>query len=83
MDYDILNYITMYHVNLLFCLIIIVLCIKKYRETGSKAFLFIAAGFVMQGSSHFALAMGWAGAPEVLIAIRLIGYSLFVIGMIV
>jgi hypothetical protein len=70
-------------VNLIFSIIILFLGIKKYKETGAKAFIFIALGFLMYGISHFSLLMGWGGFKEILVAIRAAGYVLVIIGLLV
>jgi len=70
-------------VNLIFSITILFLGIKKYKETGAKAFIFIALGFLMYGISHFALLMGWGGAKEALVAVRSAGYVLVIIGLLV
>jgi len=70
-------------VNLIFSLIIIFLGVKKYNDTGAKAFIYIALGFFMYGVSHFALLMGWGGVREALIAVRSLGYILIIIGLLV
>jgi hypothetical protein len=70
-------------VNLIFSLTIVALSFNKYRDTGAKAFVFIALGFLMYGISHFSLLMEWAGLKEVLIAIRSVGYILVIIGLLV
>jgi len=71
-------------VNLIFCIIILFLGIKKYKETGAKAFIFIAFGFLMYGISHFSGLMGWGGViKEALIVVRAAGYVLVIIGLLV
>lgn len=70
-------------VNLIFSITILFLGIKKYKETGARAFIFIALGFLMYGISHFALLMGWGGAKEALVAVRAAGYVLVIIGLLV
>jgi len=69
-------------VNLIFSLTIVLLGLKKYKETGAKAFIYIALGFFMYGISHFALLMGWGGAKEILIVVRSAGYILIIIGLL-
>jgi len=76
-----MDYITL--VNLIFSITILFLGIKKYKETGAKAFLFIALGFLMYGISHFSLLIGLGGAKEVLIAVRNAGYVLVIIGLLI
>jgi hypothetical protein len=70
-------------VNLIFSITILFLGIKKYKDTGAKAFIFIALGFMMYGISHFSLLMGWGGAKEALITVRAAGYILVIIGLLV
>ena len=71
-------------VNLIFCIIILFLGIKKYKDTGAKAFIFIALGFMMYGISHFSGLMGWSsGIKEALIVVRATGYILVIIGLLV
>jgi len=69
-------------VNLIFSLIIIFLGVKKFNDTGAKAFIFIALGFFMYGVSHFSAVMAFNVAKEVLIAIRSAGYILIIIGLL-
>jgi len=76
-----MDYITL--VNLVFSITIVFLGIKKYRETGAKAFIFIALGFLMYGISHFSLLMGLGVAKEVLVTVRTAGYVLVIIGLLV
>lgn len=76
-----MDYITI--INLVFSITIVLLGVKKYKDTGAKAFLYIAAGFLMYGISHFSLLMGWGGAKEALIAVRSLGYMLIIIGLLV
>jgi hypothetical protein len=70
-------------INLIFSITILFLGIKKYKETGAKAFVFIALGFMMYGISHFSLLLGWGGAKEALIAVRAAGYVLVITGLLV
>jgi hypothetical protein len=71
-------------VNLIFCIVILFLGIKKFKETGAKAFVFIALGFMMYGVSHFSGLMGWSGSiKEALIVVRAAGYVLVIIGLLV
>lgn len=76
-----MDYVTL--VNLIFSIAILVLGIKKYRDTGVKAFIFIALGFLMYGISHFSLLMNLAVAKELLIAVRSAGYILVIIGLLI
>ena len=76
-----MDYLTI--VNLLFSVTIVILGLKKFKETGAKAFAFIALGFLMYGISHFSLLMGWTGLKTVLIGIRSLGYILVIVGLLV
>lgn len=77
-----MDYITI--MNLIFCLVILVLGIKKYKETGVKAFIFVGLGFTMFGVSHAVTLMGYAGTVKaVLIAVRSVGYILVIAGLLV
>jgi hypothetical protein len=77
-----MDYVT--GMNLLFCVIILILGIKKYKETGVKAFIFVGLGFTMFGISHTVTLMGYAGTLKAaLVAVRSVGYILVIIGMLV
>jgi hypothetical protein len=70
-------------INLIFSVTILFLGMKKYKETGAKAFIFIALGFMMYGISHSALLLGWGSAKEALVAVRAAGYVLVITGLLV
>jgi len=70
-------------INLIFSITILFLGMKKYKETGAKAFVFIALGFMMYGISHFSLLLGWGDAKEALITVRAAGYVLVITGLLV
>ena len=70
--------------NLIFCLAILTLGIKKYKETGVKAFIFVGLGFTMFGISHAVTLMGYAPMVKaVLIAVRSAGYIMVIAGLLV
>jgi len=86
MHIDFANIDWMYVVNLIFCLIILVLGVKRSLKTGNKAFLWIGLGFTMYAISHVCKLIGISGEPvikEALIVIRSIGYILVIVGIIV
>lgn len=69
--------------NLILSLTILVLGVKRYFQSGVKAFAFIGIGFFMFAISHFALLMGWAAdLKSILSAIRVAGYILVIIGLV-
>lgn len=72
-------------INLIFCLIILVLGIRRNAKTGVRAFLLIGLGFTMFGISHVCKIFGISGPiiNESLIVIRSIGYILTIIGILV
>lgn len=70
-------------INLILSLTILVLGIKRYLQSGVKAFIFIGIGFLMFGISHFAALMGWAGdIKTVLSFVRAAGYIFVIIGLL-
>jgi hypothetical protein len=77
-----MDYITI--MNLVFCVIILVLGVKKYKDTGVKAFIFVGLGFTMFGISHAVSLMGYAGMLKAeLVVIRSAGYILVIAGLLV
>ena len=77
-----MDYITI--MNLTFCVLILILGIKKYNKTGVKLFIFVGLGFTMFGISHIVTLMGYADMLKAaLIAVRSAGYVLVIIGLIV
>jgi hypothetical protein len=77
-----MDYITI--MNLTFCVLILILGVKKYKETGVKAFIFVGLGFTMFGLSHTAILLGYAPMLKTaLLAIRSVGYILVIVGLLV
>lgn len=77
-----MDYLTI--INLTFCVLILILGIKKYNKTGVKVFIFVGLGFTMFGISHAVTLMGYAGMLEAaLVAVRSGGYVLVIIGLLV
>jgi len=77
-----MDYVTL--MNLIFCILILLLGIKKWRDTGVKAFLLVGLGFTMFGISHTMTLLGYATPLKtVLIGVRSIGYILVIIGLLV
>jgi hypothetical protein len=71
-------------VNLILSLIIFFFGIKKYKDTGAKAFIYISLGFLMFGISHATGLLGYAAPMKAtLIAVRTLGYILVIVGMLV
>ncbi|MGO9380283.1 MAG: hypothetical protein ACLPN1_16510 [Dissulfurispiraceae bacterium] len=69
--------------NLILSLTILVLGIKRYFQSGVKAFAFIGIGFFMFAISHFALLMGWAAdLKSVLPVVRAAGYIFVILGLV-
>ena len=68
--------------NLVLSLAILFLGVKRYLQSGVKAFIFIGLGFLMFAISHFALLMGWQGYAPVLAVIRAAGYIFVIIGLV-
>jgi hypothetical protein len=76
-----MDYITI--INLILSLAILVLGIKRFMQSGVKAFIFIGLGFLLFGVSHLAVLMNWAGDMKtVLSAVRIGGYFMVIIGML-
>jgi hypothetical protein len=73
----------MYALNTLFCLVIVILGVKRYRSTGAKAFLFIAFAYTLFGISHFTMGMGWTFLKPTLTALRTTGYFMMIIGLLI
>ncbi len=67
--------------NLILSVTILILGIKRYMQSGVKAFALIGIGFLMFAISHLALLMGWT-FPTALAVIRAAGYILVIIGLI-
>ncbi|HWR89661.1 MAG TPA: hypothetical protein VN260_05345 [Dissulfurispiraceae bacterium] len=70
-------------VNLAFCVVILLLGLRRYRQSGVRAFIFIGLGFLMYGVSHFSLLMGWDHIKTALVAVRSAGYILVILGLLV
>lgn len=69
--------------NLILSLTILVLGVKRYLQSGVKAFAFIGIGFLMFAISHFCLLMGWAsGLASILAVVRAAGYIFVIIGLV-
>ena len=69
--------------NLIFCIIILILGVKRYMQSGVRAFAFIGIGFLMYGISHFAALMGWsASLASILAVVRAAGYVFVIVGLI-
>jgi hypothetical protein len=76
-----MDYVTV--INLILSVVILVLGIKRYMQSGVKAFIFIGLGFLMFGVSHVAALMGWANdIKTVLSLVRAGGYFLVIAGML-
>jgi hypothetical protein len=76
-----MDYITI--INLILSVAILILGIKRFMQSGVKAFIFIGLGFLLFGVSHVAVLMGWAGEMKtVLSAVRIGGYFMVIIGML-
>jgi len=70
-------------INLTLSVAILVLGIKRYSQSGVKAFIFIGLGFLLFGISHAAVLMGWAGEMKTVLSIvRVGGYFMVIIGML-
>jgi hypothetical protein len=70
-------------INLILSAAILVLGVKRYAQSGVKAFIFIGLGFLMFGISHVAVLMGWAGDIKTLLSlVRVGGYILVIIGLL-
>jgi hypothetical protein len=70
-------------INLILSAAILILGVKRYAQSGVKAFIFIGLGFLMFGISHMAVLMGWAGDIKTLLSIvRIAGYILVIIGLL-
>lgn len=68
--------------NLLLSITIVVLGIKRYLQSGVKAFAFIGLGFLMFAISHVCVLMGWTSVATALAVVRFAGYSLVIIGLV-
>jgi hypothetical protein len=69
--------------NLVLSLSILVLGVKRYYQSGVKAFVFIGLGFFAFAISHFCVLMGWDAGLKTLLSIdRVAGYILVIIGLI-
>ena len=69
--------------NLIFSVAIVVLGIRRYKQTEVKAFLFVALGFLMYGISHLAGLTGFGDMKTILIGIRSLGYIFVIIGLLI
>lgn len=71
-----------YALNLVLCIIILILGIMGYRNTGTKEILFIGFAFGLFGVSHSAFLLGLSKAlASYLIVVRLCAYLLVVYAM--
>ena len=69
--------------NLILSLTILVLGVKRYLQSGVKAFVFIGIGFFMFAISHFVLLMGWATELKTILSlVRVAGYIFVIIGLL-
>jgi hypothetical protein len=69
--------------NLVLSLTILVLGVKRYLQSGVRAFLFIGIGFLMFAISHLCLLMGWAGdLKTILSVVRAAGYISVIVGLV-
>jgi hypothetical protein len=76
-----MDYITL--LNLALCAIILALGIRRYAQSGVKAFVLIGLGFLMFGISHIATLTGMtADYRTVLVFVRAAGYILVILGML-
>ncbi len=76
MDYTII-------INLILSAAILVLGVKRYAQSGVKAFIFIGLGFLLFGISHLAVLTGFAGDYKTLLSVvRVGGYVLVIIGLL-
>jgi hypothetical protein len=76
-----MDYVTV--INLILSVAILVLGIKRFAQSGVKAFIFIGLGFLMFGISHVAVLMGMANDMKTALSfIRVGGYFLVIIGML-
>jgi len=69
--------------NLIFSIAIVILGIRRYKQTEIKAFLFVALGFLMYGISHLAGLTGFGDLKTVLVIIRSLGYIFVLIGLLI
>jgi hypothetical protein len=76
-----MDYVSM--INLILSVTILVLGVKRFMQSGVKAFIFIGLGFLLFGISHVIVLAGWAGnMTTVLSFIRVGGYFLVIVGML-
>lgn len=69
--------------NLVLSITILILGVKRYLQSGVKAFAFIGIGFLMFAISHFSLLMGWApDLKTILSVVRAAGYIFVIIGLV-
>jgi hypothetical protein len=69
--------------NLALCAIILGLGIRRYSQSGVKAFVFIGLGFLMFGISHIATPANMtADYKTILVFVRAAGYILVILGML-
>jgi hypothetical protein len=70
-------------VNLVLSLTILVLGVKRYAQSGVRAFVFIGIGFLMFAISHLFALMHWdADLKTILAVIRVAGYVSVIIGLV-
>ena len=69
--------------NLILSLTILVLGVKRYMQSGVKAFVFIGVGFLMFAISHVCVLMGWAADMKTILSIvRVAGYVSVIVGLV-